>query len=171
MYKRILVPKDGAEVSDLAVNGAIEFAQACGSEIVALSVAQPFPINTAAEGAMVIDEGFQMALIMDQAGENVRRVAEAATKAGVKCTTSTACAFYPAEEIIGAAKRTGCDLVFLGSHGRRGLSCLLAGSVTHNVLAYSPLPVATCIGNLCDLHSAAFSTRIICIQRPTSIQR
>ena len=155
----------------MAVNGAIEFARACGSGIVALSVSQPFPINTAAEGTMVIDEGFQMALIMDQAEENLRRVAEAATKAGVKCTTSTTCAFYPAEKIIGAAKRTGRDLMFLGSHGRRGLSRLLAGSVTHNVLAYLPLPVAPCIGKVSDLHSAAFSTRIICVQRPTSTQR
>jgi nucleotide-binding universal stress UspA family protein len=141
MYKRILVPTDGSAVSELAVNGAIEFARACGSEIVALSVAQPYPINTAAEGAMVIDEGFQMALLMDEAEQNVRRVAEAATHAGVKCTTATALSFYPADEIIGVAKRTGCDLVFMGSHGRRGLSRLLAGSTTQNVLAYSPVPV------------------------------
>ncbi|MFL6675902.1 MAG: universal stress protein [Massilia sp.] len=141
MYKRILVPTDGSEVSDLAVKAAVEFARAYGSEIVAFSVAEPYPINTAAEGAMVAEPGFQMDLLMDEAEQNVRRVTEAASEAGVKCTTATAFSRYPSDEILAAIKRKGCDIVFMGSHGRRGLSRLLAGSETQRVLAYSPVPV------------------------------
>jgi nucleotide-binding universal stress UspA family protein len=47
----------------------------------------------------------------------------------------------PSQEIIDAATGHQCDLVFMASHGRRGLSRLLAGSVTQNVLAYSTIPV------------------------------
>jgi nucleotide-binding universal stress UspA family protein len=128
-------------VAELAVTAAIDFARACGSEIVALSVAQPYPIMTAGEGAMVTEDGFQMELLLDAAKQNVLRVADAARNAGVKCSTATALSFYPCDEILDAIKRTGCDLVFMGSHGRRGLSRLLAGSETQNVLAYSPVPV------------------------------
>ena len=42
---------------------------------------------------------------------------------------------------IETVKRHRCDLVFMASHGRRGLSRLIAGSVTQRVLAYSPVPV------------------------------
>jgi nucleotide-binding universal stress UspA family protein len=141
MYKRILVPTDGSDVSALAVKDAIEFARACGSEIVALSVAEPYPINPAAEGAMVSGQGTEIKRLMDQAEQNVRQVAIATKAAGVECATTTALSFYPSDEIMAAIKRTGCDLVFMGSHGRRGLSRLLAGSETQNVLAYSPVPV------------------------------
>ncbi len=49
---------------------------------------------------------------------------------------------YEWAEVIGdAAREHGCDLIVMGSHGRRGLSRLLAGSVTQAVLAYIPVPV------------------------------
>jgi nucleotide-binding universal stress UspA family protein len=47
----------------------------------------------------------------------------------------------PSDEIIDAVNRTGCDLIFIASHGRRGLSRRIAGSVTQRVLAYAPVPV------------------------------
>jgi nucleotide-binding universal stress UspA family protein len=141
MYKRILVPTDGSEVSELALEAALEFARAFGSEIVALSVAQPYPIVPLSEGGIVADVGFEVDAPVEQAEKNVRRVADAAAAAGVKCATRTAFSHSPSDEILDAAKRNACDLIFMGSHGRRGLSRLLAGSVTQNVLAYSTVPV------------------------------
>jgi nucleotide-binding universal stress UspA family protein len=47
----------------------------------------------------------------------------------------------PHEAIIEAAAHHGCDLIFMASHGRRGLSGLLLGSQTQRVLIRSPLPV------------------------------
>jgi nucleotide-binding universal stress UspA family protein len=78
---------------------------------------------------------------MEMAQQNVDKVAKAARAAGVACATDTAFSATPHEEIIRAAEQHGCDLVFMASHGRRGLSKLLAGSVTQNVLAYSHIPV------------------------------
>jgi nucleotide-binding universal stress UspA family protein len=59
----------------------------------------------------------------------------------VGCETHTALSFLPYEEIIRAADEYGCDVIFMASHGRRGLSRLLAGSQTQKVLAYAKVPV------------------------------
>jgi nucleotide-binding universal stress UspA family protein len=68
-------------------------------------------------------------------------VAGAAGVARVPCETHTALSFLPYEEIIRAADDYHCDVIFMASHGRRGLSRLLAGSQTQKVLAYSKVPV------------------------------
>ncbi|GAB3448521.1 universal stress protein [Massilia solisilvae] len=141
MYNKILVPTDGSELSNQAVTSAIDFARLCHAQIVALSIAEPYPMVPAAEGAMVIDPGFETRTLQELAQQTVDKVAKAARAAGLECTALTAVSMAPADEIIHVAKEQGCDLIFMASHGRRGLSKLLAGSVTQNVLAYSTIPV------------------------------
>jgi len=141
MYKKILVPTDGSDLSGQAVAAAIDFARQCGASIVALSTAEPYPIMPSAEGALLIDPGLEVRTLLDIAQQHVEHVAEAARAAGVDCTLATAISMAPHDEIIRAAQEHGCDLIFMASHGRRGLSRLLVGSVTRNVLAYSPVPV------------------------------
>lgn len=141
MYKKILIPTDGSELSEQAVTAAIDFARLCGAEVVALSVAEPYPLIPAAEGAMVIDPGFETRTLQELAKATVDKVARAARAAGLKCTPVTAFSMVPHEEIIRTAAEKHCDLIFMASHGRRGLSRLLAGSVTQNVLQYSTVPV------------------------------
>jgi nucleotide-binding universal stress UspA family protein len=141
MYKKILVPTDGSALSEQATKAAIEFARLCGAGIVAFSVAEPYPLVPAAEGATVIDPGIETRVLQEFAQQNVDQVAQAASAAGVECKTATALSMVPYQEIISAATENQCDLIFMASHGRRGLSRLLAGSVTQNVLAYSKIPV------------------------------
>lgn len=141
MYKRILVPTDGSPVSNDAVAAAVDFAQACGSELVALSVAVPEPVLQSLEGAMVLDPGQQVDVLLEHAHGFVTAIAERARQAGVPCTPLTRFSLDPGEAIVEAAREQGCDLIIMGSHGRRGLSRLLAGSVTQSVLAYAPVPV------------------------------
>lgn len=140
MFQRILVPTDGSDLSAVAEDAAIAFARVCGSELVALSVVPPEPVVLSAEGALVTG-GTGTDALLAQAEAYVGRVAAAAAKAGVACTTLTCYGHSPADEIVEAATRTGCDLVFMASHGRRGLSRLIAGSVTQHVLAYATVPV------------------------------
>jgi nucleotide-binding universal stress UspA family protein len=47
----------------------------------------------------------------------------------------------PYEAIIAAAEEAGADLIFMASHGRRGISGLLLGSETQKVLTHSKIPV------------------------------
>jgi nucleotide-binding universal stress UspA family protein len=141
MYDRILVPTDGSDVSAAAERAAIAFARALGSEVVVLAVGQPRLPAASAEAAMAIDPGLDEAELLAAANEHAQRVATAAAAAGVRCTPIAVLDYSPAEAIIATAEDRKCDLVFMGSHGRRGLSRLLAGSVTQQVLAESRVPV------------------------------
>jgi nucleotide-binding universal stress UspA family protein len=140
MYKKILVPTDGSSLSEQAAAAAIEFARAHGGEIVAVSVAHPYPLM-AAEAVVVLDADTESRVLLDLAQENVDKVAQLALAAGVACTSTIAMSYFPHEEIIKAGVDNQCDLIFMASHGRHGISKLLAGSVTQNVLAYSAIPV------------------------------
>lgn len=141
MYKRILVPTDGSELARQAVAAAIDYARASAGVVVAFSVAQPYPILPAVDGAMMIDPGIDSKELQQIAQQSVDEVARAAKDGGVACETHTAMSFLPYEEIIRAAEEYRCDVIFIASHGRRGLSRLLAGSQTQKVLAYSRVPV------------------------------
>ena len=141
MYDRILVPTDGSDVSAAAEQAAIAFARAHGSEVVVLAVGQPQPPIASAEAAMAIDPGLDDAVLLAAAREHARNVANAAEAAGVKCTSRAVLDYSPADAILATADSHACDLIFMGSHGRRGLSRLLAGSVTQKVLADAHVPV------------------------------
>lgn len=140
MYKKILVPTDGSPLSDYAVTAAIELARLSGAAIVAFSAAEPFPLLSAEE-AMAIDLNAENDQRRQVAQQNLDRVVQAAQAAGVPCQTAIAYAAHPYQEIIDAASANQCDLIFMASHGRRGLSRMLAGSVAQNVMAYSPVAV------------------------------
>ena len=62
-------------------------------------------------------------------------------EAGVECTVTSATSDVPYEAIIEAAEKSGCDLIFMASHGRRGISGFLLGSETNKVLTHSKVPV------------------------------
>jgi nucleotide-binding universal stress UspA family protein len=141
MYKKILVPTDGSPLSQHAARDAVELARLYGAGIVAFAVAEPYPLLPAAEGAMVVDPGIEVEALRKYAQDNVDEVAQLARAAGVPVETATSCSMQPAEDIVHAATGHGCDLIFMASHGRRGLSRLLAGSVTQNVLAIATIPV------------------------------
>ncbi|MCS0633318.1 universal stress protein [Telluria mixta] len=141
MYDRILVPTDGSDVSAAAEQAAIAFARAHGSEVVVLAVGQPQPPIASAEAAMAIDPGLDDAVLLSAAKEHARNVANAAEAAGVRCTSLAVLDYSPADAILATADSHACDLIFMGSHGRRGLSRLLAGSVTQKVLAEAHVPV------------------------------
>jgi nucleotide-binding universal stress UspA family protein len=141
MYKKIMVPTDGSELAVQAVNAAIDYAKISGASIVAFSVAQPYPMLPAVDGAMMIDPGVDSEQLQELAQAAVEQVARAAEAAMVPCEIHTSLSFLPYEEIIRAADEYQCDVIFMASHGRRGLSRLLAGSQTQKVLAYSHLPV------------------------------
>ncbi|MFY7696510.1 MAG: universal stress protein, partial [Cyanobium sp.] len=61
--------------------------------------------------------------------------------AGVALRTEVVKQDLPYRAIVEAAKRHGCDLIVMASHGRKGLSGLLIGSETQRVLLHAPIPV------------------------------
>ena len=57
------------------------------------------------------------------------------------CETVTSVSADRAGEIVAAAQKFGCDVIFIASHGRRGIDRIFLGSETRRVLADSPVPV------------------------------
>jgi nucleotide-binding universal stress UspA family protein len=68
-------------------------------------------------------------------------VVDLGKEAGVPVEKLSLTSDIPYEAIIDAATQAGCDLIFMASHGRRGISALLLGSETHKVLTHSTIPV------------------------------
>ncbi len=141
MFKTILVPTDGSELSSKAVEKALEFARLHGSKLISLSVAEPYPFTTLYEGGVVYEPKQFEDKMRQLAEQHVRVVADAASAAGVTCETVVVQSFNPHEEIINTAKKYQCDAIFMASHGRRGLNRLFLGSETQKVLAHSDIPV------------------------------
>lgn len=141
MFKTILVPTDGSPLSDKAIEAAITFAKGAGSKVVGISISEPRDYSHISDGMSVSDskQAFQDRCAVAEA--NVGKIAAAAQAANVPCETVTARSVNPYEEIIKAAKDHQCDVIFMASHGRKGLSALFVGSETQKVLANSTIPV------------------------------
>jgi nucleotide-binding universal stress UspA family protein len=140
MYKRILVPTDGSDISSKAIEVAIGMAKLSGGEIFAVGVKEPFPYSAISEMQPVPPQEFYDAQER-VAGGHVKAALEAALAAGVPCKGHTVEAMHPWEAIIDHARNENCDLVVMASHGRRGVAALLLGSETQKVLTHSTLPV------------------------------
>lgn len=135
------MPTDGSPLSDKAINAAVEFAGAYGGSLVGICVSEPYPLSPMSEMAFSDEREVYEERSRAVARKSVDKIAAAAGAAGVKCETVVAESFAPYEEIVKAANRFNCDVVFMASHGRKGLSKLFLGSETQKVLVNSAIPV------------------------------
>lgn len=143
MFKHLLVPTDGSELSVATVDRAIGFAKEAGARVTFFYAQPDFPMPIYGEGAL-IDPTTPEQFAKGAAQEAARILDAARGKAEaveVVCDTDTVVSEVPYEAIIEAAERHACDLIFMASHGRRGLASLLLGSETHKVLTHSKIPV------------------------------
>lgn len=143
MFKHILVPTDGSELSSGAVNRVITFAREAGARITFFFAKPHYPVAFYGEGALIDPTTpAQFAEMADrQATEILSQCDALAKSAGVEANSHSIVSDVPYEAIIETANRCGCDLIFMASHGRRGLSGLLLGSETQKVLTHSKIPV------------------------------
>jgi nucleotide-binding universal stress UspA family protein len=140
MYQRILVPTDGSELAAKAVSAAVQLAKLVGAKVYALSVKEPFAFNALSEYQPAPPPSYyeqQETLALQRVGA----VQEACQGAAVACQVSTIESINPWEAIIDHARDHQCDLIVMGSHGRRGMAALLLGSETQKVLTHCKLPV------------------------------
>ncbi len=140
MYKRILVPTDGSDLTAKAVQTAISLAKLTGGELFTIAVKEPFPYSAISEMQPVPPQEFFDAQERI-ASRNVKSLTDAAVAAGLTCQGHTVEALHPWEAIVDHAKAQNCDLVVMASHGRRGFTALLLGSETTRVLTHSTVPV------------------------------
>jgi nucleotide-binding universal stress UspA family protein len=141
VYKNILIPTDGSELADKAVQQAITLAKTIGGGITVLTVSVPFHILTT-DVQMIEDTAPQYKRRMAQhAAKVLKSVADAAGAAGVACVTVHLEHEHPYQAIIDTAAAKGCDLIAMASHGRRGVSAIVLGSETVKVLTHANIPV------------------------------
>jgi nucleotide-binding universal stress UspA family protein len=140
MYRSILVPTDGSDISTKAVQAAASLARLCGAQLHVLSVKEPFPYSAISEMQPVPPQAFYDAQERI-ARSRVEAAADAARAGGLSVDGATIEALHPWEAILEHAKNRQCDLIVMASHGRRGISALLLGSETQKVLTHSPIPV------------------------------
>jgi nucleotide-binding universal stress UspA family protein len=144
MFKKVLIPTDGSALSGQAANAGVTFARSVGAEVVALYVGQPFAATIGFDGMAaayaITDEDYEKASA-EQAKKYLQAVVDRAQTAGVTVSSESVTNFNVADGIVDAATKHGCDLIFMGSHGRSGLSRLLLGSVTAKVLSLAHVAV------------------------------
>ena len=144
MYKHILIPSDGSELSEKAVKQGLALAKSIGAKVTAITVSETFH-TFSVDPVMVSDTPEQYQRDCEARAEKYLSVAKNAAKAaGVQYDGMHVMHDHPYEAIIKAAKDKGCDLIFMASHGRKGMSALALGSETVKVLTHSRIPTLVC---------------------------
>ncbi|MDD3784070.1 MAG: universal stress protein [Hydrogenophaga sp.] len=140
MFKKILVPTDGSELAASAATMAAQLAQSQGAEVVGVYVIDPFPYIGIGDASAV---GLQAYLSEAKlaASEALDAISKACAAAGVRFSGDTIERNVVYEGILDTAKAEGCDLIVMASHGRKGVTALILGSVAQKVLTHSPIPV------------------------------
>jgi nucleotide-binding universal stress UspA family protein len=141
MYQRILVPLDGSVTAERGLREAIDLAALTHAVLHLLYVTDDFQV-LAGMGSI---EGFQDTLDgLRRYGDALLAKARAAcAEAGVRAEASLRELTHEtvADAIVAEARESACDLIVMGTHGRRGIRRLTMGSQAELVLRGSPTPV------------------------------
>lgn len=143
MVSHILLPTDGSQLSLEATNAGIEMAKVHSAAVTIYHALEPFPVWFHS-GSPQIRPDWMQRLEEEQLAAGERFAEEAkrlAERLGVQVAAEVDRPNSPADGIVDAAKRLGCDMIFMASHGRAGIERLLLGSVTQKVLVRSAVSV------------------------------
>jgi nucleotide-binding universal stress UspA family protein len=142
MFKNILIPTDGSEQSQRAVQCGIDIAKLHGSRVTGIHVIPDYHLLIAYEGAFdpVTEERIEEEA-KARADNYLGFIRTACGEAGVPCATVCETSDHPYDAILRAAEVNGCDLIVMTSHGRKGLAAVLLGSETRKVLTHAKVPV------------------------------
>ncbi len=141
MYKHILIPTDGSELAEKAIHHGLALAKALGAQVTITTASEPWDAVIVGEVAVVLPPEEYERIASESASKILAAAKAIATAEGVACNTLHIMGEHPAEGIVKAAKDKGCDLIVMGSHGRRGFSRLILGSQAYEVVSHSTVPV------------------------------
>jgi nucleotide-binding universal stress UspA family protein len=149
MYKKILVPLDGSNLSECSLDHAKAIAS-CSSapEVILLRAVEPMSFMDIATIAQSDSDAFtkSMAIIgkqaMDEAKSYLTKVEGKLNKGGLK-TKIVAVSGNPAETILDYASKNKVDMIIMSTHGRSGVSRWAFGSVTDKIVSHADVPVLT----------------------------
>jgi len=141
MYSRILVPFDGSDASRRGLHEAIALARAQQATLVVLGVVSELPLLTGQAG--FVNYGEVVDILMRSGRDVAEQAAAEAKAAGVACETVVidGGAAPVSDVIVAQVGVQRCELVVMGTHGRRGLRRLAMGSDAEMVVREAPVPV------------------------------
>jgi nucleotide-binding universal stress UspA family protein len=144
MYEHLLVPVDGSELSEKAMEHSIGLAKMLGASITGFTAEPPLPVLVVEQAAVAYD----VATFQDHekrceahAREVLNAFADKAKHAGVHFDGQFVITDNVQQSIVDMAKKQSCDLIVMATHGRHGLDALIHGSLTKSVLAHSLVPL------------------------------
>jgi len=141
MYRHLMVPLDDSPLSADTVQQAVQLARSLGAKVTFFHAQADY----GASSIGALERVMSPAAFNDQmAGEARAIVAKAevvARAAGVPYDAAVTTSDRPHEAILSIAEARGCDLIFMASHGRRGIKGLVLGSETQKVLQHTTIPV------------------------------
>jgi hemerythrin-like domain-containing protein/nucleotide-binding universal stress UspA family protein len=143
MYRHLLVPVDGTDLSIVTIGRAVEFALALGARITFFHARPDYSssIMGDAEVVRMTAPGDYAYSFEGRARELLTKAESAARARGVPCSSASAISDVPYTAIIAAARAAGCDLIFMASHGRSSKIGMMLGTQTLKVLINSEIPV------------------------------
>jgi nucleotide-binding universal stress UspA family protein len=141
MFKHILLPIDGSELSEKAIQGCVSLAKESGAKITGLHVTPEFHVFTANPEMLEDTEEEYRRDSKRTASDVLSFVEKAAKGSGVPCEIVQLESDHPHQAIIDTAEQYGCDLITMATHAYTGVKGLLLGSETHKVLTQCKVPV------------------------------
>lgn len=147
MYRRVLVPLDGSATAERGLAEAIALAKGEGAEVLLLHVvddATPMAEMSASMTAEQLARAREHLERQRERGIEVLANADReATAAGLRVQTVLRDVGQErvGEIVVREAEEGGCDLVVMGTHGRRGFRRLMMGSVAEWVVRATAIPV------------------------------
>ncbi len=142
MFKHLLVPVDGSDVSKKSLKKVAELAKADSAAVTLTYVSDPMPPMVYSDSAM----GYGISQkehkkVCEAYAKDVFKKAATALGASIKAKSLHISNANLSEGILEAAKQAKADVIVMASHKRTGIKGLLLGSETHEVIVHSKLPV------------------------------
>ena len=141
MHTSILIPTDGSDLSDEAIQYGTALAKAAHAKVTGITVLRPFHVFTAEPEMLEETAESYRKRMATVAAQRLAKLEQAAKAAGISCELVPVEHEHPYKAIIDTANAKACDLIVMASHGRRGISALVLGSETVKVLTHSTIPV------------------------------
>lgn len=141
MYKKILVPLDGSDTAERGLKEAMRLAGGSKSELVLLHVIDNFPMLVELASFQAYEKA------MEHLRVSGRRLLESAQQTAVEAGISAQTRIREitrgrvGQAILDEVRDSGCDMIVMGTHGRRGVNRILIGSDAEFVVRASPVPV------------------------------
>ncbi|SFS10124.1 Nucleotide-binding universal stress protein, UspA family [Halomicrobium zhouii] len=136
-YDEVMIPTDGSESADAAVDPALELAARFDARVHAVHVLN---VGDADVGVEHANSAALLARLRDHGESAVEAVANRAREAGVDVVTNVD-GGYPASGILDYADENDVDCIAMGTAGRTGLNRFLLGSTTERVVRHANVPV------------------------------